>query len=149
VAAWRRRRPGPRELVEALATLARRRAAGRSAAAVARWEQAGEAARRQRDLVWPIVKRALGRARVRVAAWRGDLGVMTEEGLARLFQQRRSLTLALGRQLDGLLVLLKGTVAEAQARWHPWKMAFGRRLVSLVLLAERNIADAAQRWKRR
>jgi hypothetical protein len=74
---------------------------------------------------------------------------MTEEGLARLFQQRRSLTLALGRQLDGLLSLLKGTVAEAQARWHPWKMAFGRRLVSLVLLAERNIADAAQRWKRR
>jgi branched-chain amino acid transport system permease protein len=149
VAAWRRRRPGPRELVEALATLARRRAAGRSAAAVARWEQAGEAARRQRDLVWPIVKRALGRARVRVAAWRGDLGVMTEEGLARLFQQRRSLTLALGRQLDGLLSLLKGTVAEAQARWHPWKMAFGRRLVSLVLLAERNIAVAAQRWRRR
>jgi branched-chain amino acid transport system permease protein len=53
------------------------------------------------------------------------------------------------RQLDELLLQAKGGLAEARARWHPWKMALGRRLVSLVLLAERGIAEAADRWRRR
>ena len=56
---------------------------------------------------------------------------------------------ALERQLDGLVLLVKGGIAEARMRWQPWKVALGARLVSLVFFAERSIADAAHRWRRR
>jgi len=163
VAAWRRHRPGPRELVEALVAMAVRRAADISTATGARWQQAGTAARRQIDVLLPIVERGFGRLVDRIAKagarwdpWRRSLacqvhtmGGMAERRLDRLLQQGRGLALASERQLDSLLLRLREGVAEVRARWQPWKMALGQRLVSLVLLAERILADAAHRWRRR
>jgi branched-chain amino acid transport system permease protein len=163
VAAWRGHRPGPRELVEALAATAAGRAARLWSATAARWERAGAIVSRQLGILGQGLARVtlrcerdLAEARTRWDPWRirirqllEAMGGMAEQGLGRLLQQGRSLALALERQLDSLLRLAREGVAQVQARWHPWKMVLGRRLVSLVLLAERGIADAAHRWRRR
>ena len=162
-AAWRRRRPNPSEVVEALLARAQEQVVKVSAATAARWEQAGTAVRGQLDILRPTIERGIGRgvghiaeARMRWGPWRRSMGrgldamgARAEHDLARLLQQCRSLALALERQLDGLILLVKGGIAEARMRWQPWKMALGARLVSLVLFAERSIADAAHRWRRR
>jgi branched-chain amino acid transport system permease protein len=99
---------------------------------------------------------ALAKAQARWDPWGRSIArqvqamsVMAEQGLSRLFRACQIRAGVLERQLDDLRLLVKRGVAEARARWHPWKMALGRRLVSLVLLAERGIADAAHRWRRR
>ena len=165
VAAWRRGKRSPRELIEELSALAEQQAAKVSAATATRWEQAGTAVRRQLDILWPMMERAVGRgvghiaeARTRWDPWRRGrqldmMGGSANQGLARLLHQCRSLTLPLAlasrRRLDRLVPLVKGGIAEARTRWQPWKMALGGRLVSLVLLAERSLAEAAHRWRRR
>jgi len=163
VAAWRRHRPGPRQLVEALAATAVRRAAKISAATGARWEQTGAWMRRQPDLLRPTIERSVGRmgGHVAKAGRRWDplrrslasqaraMGSMVEDGLGFVLRQCRRLALALERLLGALLLRIREGIARVQERWHPWKMALGQRLVSLMLLAERGIADAAHRWRRR
>ena len=163
VAAWRRRRPNPSEVVEALLARAQEQVVKVSAATAARWQQAGTAVRGQLDILRPTIERGVGRgvghiaeARMRWGPWRRSMGrgldamgARAEHDLAPSAPAMPKLALALERQLDGLVLLVKGGIAEARMRWQPWKMALGARLVSLVLFAERSIADAAHRWRRR
>jgi branched-chain amino acid transport system permease protein len=160
VAAWRRHRPGPRELIEALTATAVGRLAKLSAGTAARWEQAEVAVSRHLGILRPVVARALDRIGSRIAGWSRALEAASGQGLARVTRRcERGLTETqirwepwrrnIGRQRDALRLLAREGVGEVRARWHPWKMALGLRLVALVLLAERGIADAAHRWRRR
>jgi branched-chain amino acid transport system permease protein len=167
IAAWRRSRPGPRRLIEALAALVVQRAAEVPTLIGNRLERVGGRAGTRVGHLAAVGRRWLGQltlrfehglaeVRVRCNPWAGSLAhrvrvmaAMVEKQSAHLFLQCRGTAHALERKLGGLLALLAQTVAELQARWQPWKLALGRRLVSLVLLAERSIADAAHRWRRR
>jgi branched-chain amino acid transport system permease protein len=113
VAAWRRNRPGPRQLIAALATLAGQRAAKVSTLTAARWEQAGTVARRYRTEV-----------RVRWDSWAGSstrhvraTGVMAKHRLARLLRQCRCLAIAGQRRAASLVVRAERGIAGAVDRW--------------------------------
>jgi branched-chain amino acid transport system permease protein len=129
VAAWRRNRPGPREVLDALAAFAAGRAAAWSAAASARGEQAAEAVRRQRDLVWAIVERSLHRAGVRIVIWSRDLEAARAQGIARL-------SLRCHRGL-----------AEARARWKTWWRSAGRCVHAMGTVAEQDLAKLFRRGR--
>jgi branched-chain amino acid transport system permease protein len=95
VAAWRRRRPSPGGLVDALATLAAQRTVRWSAAVAGRCKQAMATVPRQLGVVVPIIGGAIAQVQVRWRPWK----------------------MSLGRRLVSIVLMAERRIADAAHRW--------------------------------